>query len=99
MVVCQVSASALLWKKDPNEIAYETSKRFLVKRFSPDPLPVWATLTAGGIGGLGYWLTCYPLDVVKSRVQLADAPPARGGWASGGYIARELSAVMREGGV
>ncbi|KAG8734511.1 hypothetical protein FRC10_011691 [Ceratobasidium sp. 414] len=40
-----------------------------------------------------YWLACYPLDVVKSRVQLANAPP-RGL----DYIAQELRAIVREGG-
>ena len=68
-------------KRTADPSAYETSKRIFTKRFSPDPLPVWAVLTSGGIGGLGYWLACYPLDVVKSRVQLAEAPPAKGGWS------------------
>lgn len=77
---------------------YETTKRWFTRRFSPDPLPVWAVLSSGGVGGVCYWLACYPLDVVKSRVQLAAAPPTPGGWLSGGYIARELAAVVREGG-
>jgi len=77
--------------------AYETSKRAFQKRLGPD-LPVWALLTSGGLGGLGYWLACYPLDIIKSRVQLAEAPPAKGGWLSGGYIAREYRAIVNEGG-
>lgn len=39
------------------------------------PLPVWALLTSGAVGGIGYWTFCYPLDVIKSRVQMADVPP------------------------
>ncbi|KAK4685020.1 hypothetical protein P7C73_g5137, partial [Tremellales sp. Uapishka_1] len=78
---------------------YETSKRFFTRRFSPDPLPIWAVLTSGGVGGVCYWLACYPLDVVKSRVQLAATPPTRGGWLHGGYIARELNAIVKEGGI
>lgn len=35
---------------------YESSKRALQKKLDTPSLPVWATLTAGGIGGLGYWL-------------------------------------------
>lgn len=77
--------------------AYETSKRSFQKRLGPD-LPVWALLTSGGLGGLGYWLACYPLDIIKSRVQLAELPPARGGWLSGGYIGREFRAIVNEGG-
>ncbi|WWD20951.1 hypothetical protein CI109_105429 [Kwoniella shandongensis] len=79
---------------------YETSKRWLTKRYSPDPLPVWALLTSGAIGGLCYWLACYPLDVVKSRVQNGHLPPSRGGWLSqGGYVGREMNAIVKEGGV
>ncbi|GAA5922840.1 uncharacterized protein JCM15063_003443 [Sporobolomyces koalae] len=54
---------------------YEWSKRSLQKSLGTNNLPVWATLTAGGIGGIGYWTACYPLDVVKSRIQFAEAPP------------------------
>ncbi|KWU46917.1 mitochondrial ornithine transporter 1 [Rhodotorula sp. JG-1b] len=54
---------------------YEFSKRKLQKQLNTTTLPVWATLTAGGIGGLGYWTACYPLDVVKSRIQNAEQPP------------------------
>ncbi|GAA5844924.1 hypothetical protein JCM5353_000717 [Sporobolomyces roseus] len=54
---------------------YEYSKRSLQKSLGTESLPVWATLTAGGIGGLAYWTACYPLDVVKSRIQFAEAPP------------------------
>ncbi|BGP21306.1 hypothetical protein JCM10295v2_000179 [Rhodotorula toruloides] len=54
---------------------YEWSKRALQKKLGTNTLPVWATLTAGGVGGLGYWTACYPLDVVKSRVQNAELPP------------------------
>ncbi|GAA6008973.1 uncharacterized protein JCM10292_001742 [Rhodotorula paludigena] len=53
---------------------YEYTKRSFQKSMGKD-LPVWATLTAGGVGGLGYWTACYPLDVVKSRVQNAELPP------------------------
>lgn len=80
---------------------YETSKRYFQSRSpTPDkPLPISALLTSGAIGGLGYWLACYPLDVVKSRVQLGPVPPERGGWVRGGYIVRELRGIVRDGGV
>ena len=77
---------------------YETTKRKLTQVFAPNPLPIYALLSAGATGGVCYWLACYPLDVAKSRIQLADRPPTRGGWASGGYVARELSKIVREEG-
>lgn len=52
-------------------------------------------LCAGALGGVGYWLACYPLDVVKSRVQLRDARPGAGV----GYVWREMGEIVREGGV
>ncbi|CAD6588476.1 MAG: hypothetical protein TREMPRED_005066 [Tremellales sp. Tagirdzhanova-0007] len=77
---------------------YEYSKRWFIRHYHPDPLPIWALLTSGGIGGVCYWLACYPLDVIKSRIQLASSPPARGGWFEGGYVGRELRAILGEGG-
>lgn len=77
---------------------YETTKRSFAKRLNTNSLPVWALLCSGATGGVCYWLACYPLDVVKSRIQLAQAPPSRGGWLSGGYVTRELGAVLRESG-
>lgn len=42
--------------------AYETSKRYFQTQVFPgQQLPVWATLTAGGTGGIAYWLASYPL--------------------------------------
>ncbi|ORY29103.1 putative mitochondrial ornithine transporter 1 [Naematelia encephala] len=78
---------------------YETTKRAFARRLNPEPLPVWALLSSGAIGGVCYWLACYPLDVVKSRIQLAPRPATRGGWFEGGYVGRELRAIIREGGV
>jgi solute carrier family 25 carnitine/acylcarnitine transporter 20/29 len=82
-----------------NGSGYETTKRAFTRRFTPDPLPIWATLTSGGVGGVCYWLACYPLDVVKSRIQLGALPPSRGGWLEGGYVGRELRTIIKEGGV
>ncbi|GAA5898581.1 hypothetical protein JCM5296_005933 [Sporobolomyces johnsonii] len=54
---------------------YEWTKRTFQKELGTDSLPVWATLTAGAMGGIAYWTACYPLDVVKSRIQFAEQPP------------------------
>lgn len=71
---------------------FEFAKREYRKRYGEN-LPVWALLSSGSFGGISYWLACYPLDVVKSRVQLRDAP-VKGVF----YITDELRAIVREGG-
>ncbi|ODN83740.1 hypothetical protein L202_01832 [Cryptococcus amylolentus CBS 6039] len=80
-------------------VGYETTKRQFASHYPSQPLPIWTLLTSGAIGGISYWLACYPFDIVKSRIQLAPFPPTRGGWLSGGYVVRELGAIVREGGV
>ena len=54
-----------------------------------------ATLLAGSFAGVSYWLSCYPLDVLKARIQAApdSTPPryptmasaARDIWTTSGY--------------
>jgi len=56
-------------------------------------------MASGSLGGIAYWLACYPLDIVKSRVQLGDRPPEKGGWGSGGYVMREIRTILGEGGM
>jgi solute carrier family 25 carnitine/acylcarnitine transporter 20/29 len=75
--------------------AFEYSKRKFARKYGPD-LPVWALLASGSTGGIAYWLSSYPLDVVKSRIQLRTTPP-RGTPVQ--YIASELKAVVAESGV
>ncbi|KAI8844948.1 mitochondrial carrier domain-containing protein [Chytridium lagenaria] len=40
-------------------------------RIRDAPLPVSRLMIAGAVGGIMYWTCCYPLDVVKSRIQNA----------------------------
>ncbi|GAA5827191.1 hypothetical protein JCM11251_001160 [Rhodosporidiobolus azoricus] len=76
---------------------YEYSKRSFQKSLNTTSLPVWATLTSGAIGGIAYWIACYPLDVVKSRVQNAELPPRGANYIANTfrqmYQARGLSAL------
>ncbi|KAJ3209853.1 hypothetical protein HDU67_005858 [Dinochytrium kinnereticum] len=52
---------------------FEYTKRFLSSKTHPDaPLPVSRLMIAGAVGGVMYWTCCYPLDVVKSRIQHAQ---------------------------
>ncbi|KAG9310790.1 mitochondrial carrier [Chiua virens] len=45
---------------------------------------------------IAYWLSCYPLDVIKSRIQLCPTPPTSRPWT---YMNQELRAVVAEGGL
>jgi len=74
--------------------AFETAKRRFQKSLGTTNLPVWALVASGSCGGVAYWLSCYPLDVIKSRVQLSkDAPRGFD------YIANEFRAIVRTQGV
>ncbi|KAJ7086303.1 mitochondrial carrier domain-containing protein [Mycena crocata] len=75
--------------------AYEFSKRKFGAKYG-DELPVWALLASGSTGGIAYWLACYPLDVIKSRIQLRDTPPTGTPLQ---YIFREGRMVIAESGV
>ena len=63
-------------------------------------LPIWALMASGSMGGIFNWLACYPLDVLKSRIQLSDKPLSRG---LGGplvlkYISEEAKEIYRKEG-
>lgn len=63
-------------------------------------LPIWALMASGSVGGICNWLACYPLDVIKSRIQLSDKPLARGfgGVLGLKYISQEAKEILaREG--
>ncbi|KAL9712147.1 hypothetical protein Ac2012v2_005224 [Leucoagaricus gongylophorus] len=75
-------------------LAFEFSKRSFAKKYGND-IPVWALLASGSTGGISYWLACYPLDVVKSRIQLRAEPP-KGSPIQ--YIVRELREIVIEAG-
>jgi len=75
--------------------AFEFSKRQFQGIYGQQ-LPVWALLASGSTGGIAYWLSSYPLDVIKSRIQLRSTPPMSRPWR---YILEEIAAVVSEGGV
>ncbi|PCH36664.1 mitochondrial carrier [Wolfiporia cocos MD-104 SS10] len=75
--------------------AFEFSRRKFAEKYGSQ-LPVWALLASGSTGGIAYWLACYPLDVVKSRVQLRATPPSG---TPVQYIAHELRTIVAESGM
>ncbi|THG94042.1 hypothetical protein EW026_g7345 [Hermanssonia centrifuga] len=74
--------------------AFEYSKRRFGTKYGQQ-LPVWALLASGSTGGLAYWLSSYPLDVIKSRIQLRPTPPSG---TPVQYIAHEFKAIIAESG-
>ncbi|TFK20837.1 mitochondrial carrier [Coprinopsis marcescibilis] len=76
--------------------AFEFSKRNFQKQYGEESIPVWALLASGSTGGIAYWLACYPLDVVKSRIQLPATPPTG---TPVQYIAHEIRTILAESGV
>lgn len=75
--------------------AFEFSKRRFQSQYG-EHVPIWALLTSGATGGIAYWLCCYPLDVVKSRIQLRPTPPTSRPWT---YINAELRSIVAGSGV
>lgn len=43
-----------------------------------DEIGLWKTMVAGGVGGMIFWTITYPIDVVKSRVQVNSTSESLG---------------------
>ena len=61
----------------------------------PTSISFLQTMLAGGIGGVGYWALCYPLDIVKTAVQCDSIHPAQRRYAGALDAAAQL---WKEGG-
>lgn len=70
---------------------FEATKRFLTHG-QEEVATITQLMASGAVGGMAYWLTSYPFDVVKSVVQNQDKPP-RGLYAT--QVMKEI--VAREG--
>ena len=67
MCLCRMSNYAYF-----GSYAFISSKiSAMVGKKPGEKLPVAASLVAGGSAGICYWLACYPIDVVKARIQAA----------------------------
>ena len=67
-----------------------------MKRYQSVPgqeLGVLQLMLSGSVGGMSYWTCCYPLDLIKSRIQSRSnvsakiLPNIRSLYAEGGYRA------------
>jgi solute carrier family 25 carnitine/acylcarnitine transporter 20/29 len=64
-------------------LTYEAAIRaFTPKGKTVNDLSTSTLLLCGALSGLGMWLTCYPLDVVKSRIQADHLDPTKARYAS-----------------
>ncbi|KAL1920624.1 uncharacterized protein VTP21DRAFT_1001 [Calcarisporiella thermophila] len=71
---------ATVARETPAYAGFYTGFEFMKRKLTPpgeDPsqLEPSRLMIAGACGGISYWLCCYPLDVVKSRVQHAKDTP------------------------
>ncbi|RCI01099.1 hypothetical protein CU097_013422 [Rhizopus azygosporus] len=71
---------------------FEMTKRYLTENGKREAT-VLELMAAGATGGVGYWLSCYPLDVVKSVVQNQAEPP------KGLYVTSVLKQIYRRDGL
>ncbi|KAK0547497.1 hypothetical protein OC845_004066 [Tilletia horrida] len=79
---------------------FESAKRAFRRTLYPDlpkdqMLPLWCLMLSGSTGGICNWLACYPLDVVKSKVQLSNYPLRDWGPT---YIITEIQMIARQEG-
>jgi len=71
----------------PGYAFYFMSYEMAIRAFTPagktvNDLSGLTLLTCGALGGLGMWITCYPLDVVKSRMQADSLDPTKAKYSS-----------------
>jgi hypothetical protein len=55
---------------------YEMSLQMLCDNPEEDPKS-WQVITAGGVGGMGYWGAFYPADTVKTEMQTLGTTATR----------------------
>ncbi|GET87372.1 mitochondrial ornithine carrier protein-like protein [Leishmania tarentolae] len=69
---------AMLCREVPGSVVwcgtYDTLKSWMTPEGMPTKsLPLWKLMVAGGCSGVAFWTALYPLDVVKTRIQV-DPP-------------------------
>lgn len=56
---------------------YEGARLYMAGDKPVSTLSPLSVMLAGGLGGVGYWVTCYPLDIVKTALQTDAIDPAK----------------------
>ncbi len=55
---------------------YEVARLYMAAGAPVSSLSPLQVMLAGGLGGVGYWVLCYPFDIVKTAVQCDSIHPA-----------------------
>ena len=55
---------------------YEVARLYMAAGAPVSSLSPLQVMLAGGLGGVGYWVLCYPFDIVKTAVQCDSIQPA-----------------------
>lgn len=71
---------------------YELSRSFFASGRSKDELGPVPLMLSGGVGGICLWLAVYPVDCIKSRIQVLSMSGKQGG-----FIGTCISIVKNEG--
>lgn len=61
-----------------------------------DKLSSWKLLMAGGIAGMTFWVSIYPIDVIKSRMQADTPDPSKRTFTT---MTKTYSLIMKQSGV
>ena len=80
---------ATVFREIPGNIAWFGAYEFVIRALTPpgqkrESLPSYYPAIAGALGGMGYWLSMFPIDTVKSRIQ--SGVGAAGGSFSGVFM-------------
>ncbi|XP_074186000.1 mitochondrial ornithine transporter 1 isoform X2 [Rhinolophus sinicus] len=71
---------------------YELSRSFFASGGSKDELGPVPLMLSGGVGGICLWLAVYPVDCIKSRIQVLSMSGKQAG-----FIGTFISVVKNEG--
>jgi solute carrier family 25 carnitine/acylcarnitine transporter 20/29 len=77
-------------------LVLEYGKRKLAGKEELNRLSSWKLLTAGGIAGMAFWVSIYPIDVIKSRMQADTPDPSKRKFKS---MIGTFGTIMKENGV
>jgi len=56
---------------------YEMARQYMAGSKPVESLSFLQVMLAGGLGGVGYWSLCYPLDIIKTAIQCDDIDPSK----------------------
>eukprot|EP01130_Rhizamoeba_saxonica_P011035 TRINITY_DN4569_c0_g1_i1.p1 TRINITY_DN4569_c0_g1~~TRINITY_DN4569_c0_g1_i1.p1 ORF type:complete len:214 (+),score=20.64 TRINITY_DN4569_c0_g1_i1:329-970(+) len=79
-----------LLRNTPGDMVIFTVYEMVKYKLSKNYGQFWGTLAAGGLGGASFWLTMYPVDVVKSRIQSDHLDPRKRQYKNMRHVFRSI---------